>query len=87
MNQFWSGFLAGAVICPFVIIIAVWVIFNFSFIPFEGSIRKVIRKLTSFHISRNPPKGIKRSRRLPKEIVDYPGKPGHLPDPEAIFKE
>jgi len=86
MNQFWSGFLAGAVICPLVLVIAVWVIFNLSLISFEGPIRKVIRKLTSFHISRNPPKGIKRSRRLPKEN-DYPGEPGHLPDPVDIFKD
>jgi hypothetical protein len=42
--------------------------------------------LPKYHLSRNPPKGIKRARRLPKEN-DTPGKPGHLPDPAAVFKE
>ena len=48
-------------------------------------IRKIgdITDQSGGNLSRNPPKGIKRSRRLPKENDT----PKHFPDPVDIFKE
>jgi len=53
--------------------------------------RKIIgwligKLLPNYHLSRNPPKGIKRQRRLLKENGTL-GEPGHLPDPVDIFKD